>query len=69
MSLGALAGPLIGGLLSVGGTMMTASAQQKQAEAAAAARNKVLQDTLAKNDKIAADSRNLFDERRAEVEP
>jgi hypothetical protein len=69
MSLGAIAGPLIGGLLSVGGTMMTASAQQKQAEAAAAARNKVLQDTLAKNDKIAADSRNLFDERRAEVEP
>ncbi len=69
MSIGALAGPLIGGLLSVGGTAMTAAAQQKQAEAAAEARNNVLRQTLLKNDKIASDSRNLFDKRRAEVEP
>ena len=48
---------------------MQASSAQKQAQAAADARNRVLQQTLLKNDKIAADSRNLFDKRRSEVEP
>jgi hypothetical protein len=69
MSLGAIAPALIGGLLSVGGQAMTISSQNKQAEEAAQARNQVLQQTLKKNDAIAADSRNLFNERRAEVEP
>ncbi len=63
--LGAVIPSLLGGV----GSAIQASSAEKQAQAAADARNRVLQQTLLKNDKIADDSRNLFDKRRSEVEP
>lgn len=53
-------GPLIGGLMSAAGSMMTAKAAEDQARAQAEARNEKMRITLAKNDRIAKDSRKIF---------
>lgn len=55
--------------LSGGGALMANNQANKQAAAIAKARNDVLNRTLAKNDRIAADSRSVFDRRRQDVEP
>lgn len=58
-----LGAALLSGLLSAAGSAITASEQQRNAQAQADARNKVLKETLLKNDAIAKDARDLFDKR------
>ncbi len=60
MCLGILA-PLIGGLASAAGGMMTQQAADANAQAQADARNEMLRRTLAKNDPLAQKSRKTFD--------
>lgn len=65
MCLGAI-GPLIGGLLSAVGTVVTMNEQQANAERQAAARNEKLDLVLRRNDPIAERSRETFDKRVAD---
>lgn len=62
MCLGILA-PIIGSIASVAGTAMQQHEQQKMAEQQAAARNEALQATMRKNDLLARQSRQTFDQR------
>lgn len=54
---------LLGGLASAGGGMITANEQQKNAERQAKARNDELKRTMLKNDDLAKQSRETFNER------
>ena len=65
MCFGAI-GPLIGGILSGVGSMITAKEQQANAERQAKARNDKLALTLSRNDPIAERSRDAFDKRVAD---
>lgn len=56
---------IIGGAISGGGAAIKSHDEQKQAERAAKSRNDVLKTTLAKNDKIAQDTRNTYAAREA----
>lgn len=63
-------GLLLGGAaLSAGGSYMANNQAQQQAEAIAKARNSVLNQTLARNKRIADDSRAAFDQRTETVAP
>ncbi len=55
--------PLLGSALSVGGTAMQQHEQQQMAERQAEARNEALRATLLKNDRLARESRQTFDQR------
>lgn len=55
--------PVLGSALSVGGTIMQQKEQQQMARDQAEARNEALRATLLKNDKLARDSRDTFDQR------
>jgi hypothetical protein len=69
LGIGPIAAAIIPALLGGAGQFMTAKAQQDQAEDQAAARNRELMKTLEKNDAIAAQSREVFDKRRGEIQP
>lgn len=60
---------IAGTALSAGGSLLGQQQASAQAQAIADARNRVLQQTLAKNDKIAEQSRELFNQRRDEIQP
>jgi hypothetical protein len=55
--------PLIGSALSVGGTAMQQHEQQRMAQQQAEARNEALRATMMKNDRLARESRQTFDQR------
>lgn len=56
---------VIGGALAGGGQMIKTAGENKQAEQSAKSRNEVLKSTLAKNDRIAQDTRNTYAAREA----
>lgn len=60
---------LIGSLLSAGGSVLSMQQAASQQRAIVDARNKVLNQTLQKNDKIADTARSYFDQRRDQMQP
>lgn len=60
---------LIGGAISGGGALIKQNGENAQAEQSAKSRNKVLTDTLAKNDKIAQQTRESYAAREAGYAP
>lgn len=56
-------GPLLGSVMSVAGTAMQQREQERMAQEQAEARNEALRATLLKNDRLARESRQTFDQR------
>jgi len=60
---------IIGGAISGGGALIKSGEEDAQARQSAASRNRVLNETLTKNDKIARDTRNSYATREAGYAP
>jgi hypothetical protein len=58
-----------GSAVAAGGTMYASNEASKNAERAAAARNKVMDDTLKRTSDLAKDSRDIYKQREAQIAP